>query len=163
MMKKSLIFFVTLMLLMVQQTFSQRHYTATEEDFDGSSISYAQSPQGSWVLNTDFYLPSLSGAAVSKSYVGFVPPNVGDTTILRLSTMCDFSAYAHVQLRFSHICKVSPKDIAKIQYRAGGNSQWEDIERAAYKGKASNYTQDKGFNAASYSDWKANDSTIIPT
>ncbi len=161
MMKKVFIFVLGILFLNLTGH-SQSGVRKWIEDFDGSTVSYAQNPQGSWVFNTDYYLPSLSGSSVSKSYLGFVPSREGDTIILQTASAYDLSNYDYVQLRFSHICKVSPMDIAKIQYRIAGQRFWEDIDPADYKGGASNYTKARGFNAASYPEWQARDSTVIP-
>jgi hypothetical protein len=160
-MKRNLIGFLVLMLLMVQQGYSQV-FTA-KEDFDGNTVSYTQRPSGSWVFNTTYYLPSLSGANISKSYLGLVPSQVGDTIFLELSTPCDFQYYSNVYLRFNHICKVSPNDITQIQYRRGGSFYpWETIDAGAYLGSGT-YNDASGFNAASYSEWRSDDSTVIPS
>jgi hypothetical protein len=161
-MKRNLIGFLVLMLLIMQQSFSQQSFTV-EEDFDGVNPMKFNVVQGTWVYNTDYYQPTLTNAAVSRSYLGFVPEKVGDTTIIQFTGSYNFSGYDYVQLRFNQICKVSPSDITKIQYKVGNNNIWNTITKDAYLGSATNYDTARGFNAASYSHWDADDSTAIPT
>jgi hypothetical protein len=72
----------------------------------------------------------------------------------------DFTGNSYVLLRFKHICKISPQDQARIEYRIGGQN-WTPVPASAYLGKASNYNS-TGFNADSYTKWMGNDSTTIP-
>ncbi len=164
-MKRSLISLLAFMLLIVQHGYSQKRFTV-EEDFDGISPAKYRVEQGTWLYNTDYYQPSLTNATVSRSFLGRVPDNVRDTAILEFTNPpggYDFLGYNNIELRFSHICKVSPYDIAKIQYKLGNSNIWYDITPATYLGNATNYTAARGFNAASYTQWDANDSTAFPT
>jgi hypothetical protein len=92
---------------------------------------------------------------------------IGDETILT-SSVYDLSNYSYVLLRFSHICKISPRDIARIEYRTdiggGDMSVWTVLPATSYLGKA-NVSQYAiyGFNANSYSEWKAGDSLAFPS
>jgi hypothetical protein len=72
----------------------------------------------------------------------------------------DFTGNSYVLLRFKHICKISPQDQVRIEYRIGGQN-WMPVPASAYLGKASNYNS-TGFNAANYTKWMENDSTTIP-
>ncbi len=161
-MRRIFILLLTVTLLSLQHGRAQQRQEWIE-DFDGSQVGFTSTPQNLWLSNTKYYLPSLTGAMVSKSYLGLVPNKVGDTTILTLTVPLDFSDYSNVQLRFSHICKISSKDIAKIQCKIGQQSQWESIDADTYLGSAANYARDGGFNAASYSQWQVGDSTVTPT
>jgi hypothetical protein len=66
-----------------------------------------------------------------------------------------------ITLEFSQICKVSPQDTVLIQYQESGSSIWTNLPIGAYRGKSSNYNA-QGFNAASYPEWRADDSTVVP-
>ncbi len=160
-MRRNLINLLVLMLLIMQQSYSQQNFPVIE-DFDGNTVSYTPTPSNSWVSNPVYHLSSLTGRTDSKSYLGIVPNKVGDTTFLTLTSPLDFSNLSYVQLRFSHICKISPDDIAKIQFKLSNTSLWQDINASFYEGGASNYTGGKGFNAASYSDWNANNIIARP-
>jgi hypothetical protein len=149
------------MLLLAQQSYSQQPVHEILEDFD-RKVSFSQRPQGSWRTNTVYSLPSPKPTGVSKSYQGIVPSKRGDSTFLQ-SAQYDFTNSAYVRFRFSHICKISPKDQALIQYRRAGESKWYTIDAQWYNGKAKNYTSIKGFNAASYPEWLAKDSTALPS
>lgn len=145
----------------MQQSYSQQKRTWIE-DFDGT-VSFKQDPAGSWRSNTTYYLSSLSGASVSKSYLGLVPHNVGDTTYLESTTAYDFEDWTNVQLRFSHICKISPDDQALVQFKRPYESAWKTIDKDWYEGSAVNYASINGFNASSYpNDWNPNTITTLP-
>ena len=157
---KKVFTFISLIFLFLQGMHSQ-NFKVWMEDFDSTPISYTPT-KGSWSANTIYTLPG-SSSTNPKSYRGILP-NIGDTAIL-LSASYDFQTnmYSSVQLRFSHICKVSPNDKARIQYRRSGESVWYTIDRSFYDGNAANYALDSGFNAASYPQWRADDSTMQPT
>jgi hypothetical protein len=93
------------------------------------------------------------------AYLGMVPNMKGDVTRLETSTY-DLSAYPHVLLRFKHICKVSPMDAVRIEYRLSGQG-WKTIPAETYLGNAMLYLT-KGFSAASYAQWQAGDSLALP-
>ena len=159
-MKRVLLLVLLITLLSFQQGYSQRNTWV--EDFDGGTVSFIPTPlsSGSWTFNS---VHTLSG---SKSYWGQIPSLSGDTAVVTVSSIAqlpfDFTNYSNVQLRFSHICKVSPSDITQIQYKLGGSSTWVTIPATTYRGSGT-YSENTGFNAASYAVWGGYDSTRIPT
>ena len=159
-MKKSIFLFIVL--LFMQYSYSQTR-SVKMEDFDGSTIDFTVAPQNSWVPDTDYSLP---GSSQSKptSYRGRVPLQTGSMSILTSYPAYDFQTtmYTNVQLRFSHICKVSPSDKARVEYRRSGESNWHSLERGSYKGASTTYDPAIGFNAASYPEWNAADSSVVP-
>jgi hypothetical protein len=93
-----------------------------------------------------------------------VPNSPGSTAILQ-TPVYDCSSYKYVTLKFSHICKVSPLDIVRIEYRkgaGGGMGSWDTIPVDLYLGSATDF-KTKGFSAASYPEWQAGDSTVFPS
>ena len=149
---------ISLLFLSAQQVYPQ--VQTWLEDFDGMSVKFNAMPPGSWKFNTVYTLPGSSTTS-PQSYWGLVPNRVGDTTWLYSTENYDFDQKPHVELRFSHICKISPKDRVIIQYKRGGESIWYTIDARDYLGNASNYAS-TGFNAASYPEWSANDSIVFP-
>jgi hypothetical protein len=147
--------------LMTPSMYSQTVQRWTE-DFDGNA-NFTVIPSGSWVSDVRYYLPG-SSVTNPKSILGLVPSNPGDTTILQ-TIIYDCTPYDYVLLKFSHICKVSPQDIVRLEYRTdggGGMGRWEAVPGISYMGKAPNFAT-SGFNAASYPEWQADDSTILPS
>jgi hypothetical protein len=128
------------------------------EDFDGT-VSFTASPPSSWVFDPTYHLP---GSSVSnpRSYLGLVPNATGAQTILQ-TPIYDMTGMNYVILSFSQICKVSTNDKVRIEYREAGFTNWTAIPNADYLGKATNYGVN-GFNAFSYPEWLANDSTAFP-
>ncbi len=127
-----------------------------EENFNQAVVSCTSVPHSAWrqceasELNTSGYMwaevPSLSG----------------DSVVLEFP-MCDFSMYAHVQIRFRHICKVSPADEARLEYRidaVGSAGAWKPMPLSAYRGTAA--AGGSGFSAADYVMWNAGDSLVMP-
>ncbi len=151
-MKKLFIAFAS-MLFLAQFTNAQTVLIGGE-NFDGSSHGFTSTPAGAW-QTTDYYSVSPSNAIA-----GFVPNIVGDEIILT-SPPYNLTGYDNVVLKFNHICKISPSDITRIEYRIS-NGVWEEIDYGGYLGSANNYRMD-GFNAGSYAKWKGNDSTAIPS
>ena len=146
--------------LFLQQTHAQQAWT---EDFDGT-ITFSVSPANSWQANTTYHLPG-SSLNNPQSYHGLVPNSLGDSAILTTAEY-DCSAYGYIYLRFAQICKISPKDTARVEYRVkmGSNyGAWMALPASAYLGRAANYHPATGFNAASYSEWVANDDLENPT
>jgi hypothetical protein len=123
------------------------------ENFDGNTISYTSSPVTAWKVDTHYYV------SPSKSYLGTVPNLSGQQIILE-SPVCDFTNYLNVYLNFKHICKVSPMDTVRIEYRISGQT-WQTIPSTAYYGAFVDYGT-KDFSAASYPEWQAGDSTALP-
>ena len=153
---KNRIVFVIVMMLFLQHGQAQKQTWA--EDFEGTlpSSGWSVVPQtiGSWIPNTMFY---QSG---TKSYHGLLPNQSGDSTILYTPSY-NCTPYSQVFLRFRHICKISPLDQARLEYRRTGTSVWQVIPGSAYLGSAADYTN-SSFNAANYSEWQAGDSTVSP-
>ena len=107
-----------------------------------------------------------TGICVSASYAmhGCVPYNNGDTATL-VTPYFDCTNYEYVMIRFSHICKVLPSDICRIEYQEdvlGTANKWRPIPYDAYKGSAP-YRQDTGFSHSSYSTWADYDTNATPT
>jgi hypothetical protein len=123
------------------------------ENFDGNSHTFTAHL---WEITTDYSLSS------SKSVAGYVPNVSGDSIVLTSPSynLAPYGTGVYVALKFNHICKVSPQDIVRIEYRTG-MQRWEPVPVTSYMGKASDYAA-KGFSAASYPKWKADDSTAIP-
>ncbi len=148
-------FLLLVTLISLQASYSQ-NVSYERENFDGNSISFVSQPSSSWRIDKNYYVSS------PNSYRGVVPNKSGDSTILT-SPPYDFytNGYSNILLRFNHICKISPRDIVRIEYKIQ-NQGWLPIPATAYLGKAANYIT-TGFNAASYTQWQANDSTALPT
>ncbi len=148
---KLMLFAVFLLLL---QRANAQTLTVGSENFDGTTSSFTSN---GWSITTNY---ALSG---TKSMHGNVPIWTNDSIVLT-SPIYDFSNYAYVILRFSHICKVSVYDIARIEYRLdqmGTQGNWTPIPTSSYEGTG--VFSNGQFNAASYSDWQVNDSMAIPT
>jgi hypothetical protein len=154
------IFLATGMLMMISAVYSQSVVTFPE-NFDWNTNTFTSSPASAWKVDTNYYISSPNGIR------GTVPNMVGDTMTLT-STIYDFTNYSNVLLRFSHICKVSPQDIARVEYRTGMGggvmSAWIVLPVTSYLGKA-NASQYAiyGFNANSYSEWRTGDSLAFPS
>ena len=153
---------VLLMLIALVMTATLANAQATivgSESFDGGTYSFTSTPGSAWTTTTSYQVDG------TKSIWGYVPNMAGDSVILT-SPVYDFSSYAHVMLRFQHICKVSPSDEARLEYRldvAGTGGQWQVVPASAYEGSAAGYLLNPGiFNAASYSAWVENDSIAVP-
>jgi hypothetical protein len=157
------VFIIVLGMLIAVFAYSQTVQKQTwTEDFNGT-VSFNAYPAGSWNYDTMYYLPG-SSTIQQRAYLGSIPNHLGDTTILETQTY-NCTPYTNVLLRFSHICKVSPQDIVRIEYRTGvggGMGAWDSIPVTSYRGKAVNF-RIKGFNAASYSEWEASDSSVFPS
>ncbi|MDR2407283.1 MAG: hypothetical protein LBE13_04115, partial [Bacteroidales bacterium] len=132
--------------------YSQTIQTWTE-NFDSPTVSFNFTPSNAWNKNSAYYTSSPC------SYRGTVAHAIGDSSILT-TLPYDFSNYTNVQLKFKHICKISPMDIVRIEYKISQQG-WTAIAESAYKGKADNYST-TGFNAESYLEWTADDSTALP-
>jgi hypothetical protein len=124
------------------------------ENFDGNTNTFTSSPASAWKVDKNYYVSS------PNSIRGAVPNMVGDITTLT-SPVYDFSNYAYVLLRFSHICKVSPLDIVRVEYKTSGQG-WQVIPASTYKGKAIGYLF-TGFNTNSYVEWMLGDSLTLPS
>jgi hypothetical protein len=148
-MKKYII--LALGILMAVTAFSQT--VRFTENFDGNTTNFIASPSHVWERDTNYYVSSPA------AYLGMVPNMIGDVTFLETPPY-DLSAYDYVLLRFKHICKISPQDIVRIEYKIGGQS-WNTIPADIYMGNATNYLT-KGFSSGSYSQWMPGDSLAIP-
>ncbi|MDR2409852.1 MAG: hypothetical protein LBE13_17325, partial [Bacteroidales bacterium] len=153
------IFISTLGVLMAVCAYPQTVRLWTE-NFDSNNITFTASPATAWKKDTNYYINS------PNSMRGIVPNKTGDEIEL-LSPMYDFRNYTDVQLRFSHICKVSPQDIAHVEYRinmgGGVMGPWKMLPYDTYLGKANaSHYKSNGFNANSYSEWKGKDSLAFP-
>ncbi len=127
------------------------------ETFNGNTHSFTSTPGTAWQQS------SIAAMSDSKFIWSSVPSLNGDSVILT-SPICDFSSHANVVVRFRHICKVSPVDEVRFEYRldaVGSYGAWRPVPASAYKGTAANYST-TGFNAASYEAWKVNDSLATP-
>ncbi|MDR2407845.1 MAG: right-handed parallel beta-helix repeat-containing protein [Bacteroidales bacterium] len=130
------------------------------ENFDGSMISFTSSPATAWRIDTNYNVSS------PNSIRGIVPNKKGDTAEF-VSQVYDFSNYSNVLLRFNHICKISPQDIARIEYRrnmgGGVMGDWIVLPAASYLGNAKrNQLGMYEFNASAYTEWMAGDSLALP-
>jgi hypothetical protein len=146
------IFIILVGMLMAVFAYSQTLQTQTE-NFDNSSVSFSSVPANAWNKNSAYFTSS------PYSYRGTVPHTIGDSTILTTSSY-DLSNYTNVQLKFKHICKISSMDNVRIEYKINQQG-WSALSESAYKGKAGNYNT-TGFNAESYPEWEADDSTVMP-
>ncbi|MBP5396593.1 MAG: T9SS type A sorting domain-containing protein [Bacteroidales bacterium] len=107
-----------------------------------------------------------TGICVSTKYAMHcqLPINAGDTAML-VTPFFDFSNYKYVMIRFSHICKVVPSDICRIEYQEdvlGTANKWRPIPYDAYQGTCATYKQDMGFSHSSYSTWAGFDTLAKP-
>jgi hypothetical protein len=149
----------TLLLLIVPFMSGQSTVMTISENFDGSPVSFNSTPAGSWSKHTNYAVSS------PNSYRAKAPTYEGDTVALE-TPVYDFSKNSHVQMRFNHICKISPSDIACIEYRTSMGTTmgaWQPIPKEAYLGSGTNYTFNSRFNAANYSEWQSKDSLAIPS
>jgi hypothetical protein len=141
--------------------YSQSVHTETE-DFDGT-VSFTATPANSWVANTIYHLPG-SSPTNPLSFLGLVPTQIGNTISLE-TPVYSCTGYDYALLRFSHICKVSPFDTARVEYRVGmggGMGAWEPLPVGAYIGSSISFST-KGFSAESYPEWIADDNSKFPT
>lgn len=154
-MRKFLMLFCSLMLML--QMANAQITTVGSENFNGATHTFTSTPGTAWYHWVDASVGS------SKVIYGGVPNLVGDSIVLT-SPIYDFSNFNFVQLRFDHICKVSPYDEVRVEYRldlVGSQGAWKPLPGASYLGSAAGYALN-GFNASSYSAWLANDSLAIP-
>jgi hypothetical protein len=139
-------------ILLVASAYSQRVKTWTE-NFDDGNVTFIGNPSSLWEKDTTYY------ASPPNAYLGLVPNMTGAISILETPTY-DLSAFHYVLLQFKHICKISPFDVVRFEYRIS-NGGWKPVPASAYLGDATNYLS-TGFNAASYSEWQTNDSLAMP-
>jgi hypothetical protein len=154
-MKRNVI--IIALLLIMMPFYGQLLDTTITENFDGNPpVTFTSIPAtGAWSTHTAFAVSS------PNSYRSRVPVTIGDTTEL-VTPMYDLTLYTYVQLRFWHICKISPRDKVVIEYQFANSTTWTPIPNGAYLGSASNYGT-TSFNANSYAEWQGNDSTAQPS
>ncbi len=148
----------TLLLLCIPYIYGQSSIMTITENFDGNTVPFTSIPANAWSTHTAYAM------SFPNSYRSKVPTYSGDTVILETPNYI-IDQYPYVRLRFNHICKISPSDIARVEYRINMGSvmgAWQPIPRNAYMSSSTNYALSTRFNAASYSDWQANDSLAIP-
>lgn len=142
-------------LLIITSTLHSQNVIVAQEFFENKSHTFSSTNM--WRITKDY---SFAG----KSAIwGSVPHYNGDSIVLT-TPIYDFTNYSNVLLRFYHICKVSPSDEVRIEFRIdllGQAGQWKPLPFASYEGNAKNYNT-RGFNSDSYEEWKSEDSTILP-
>ena len=167
---KKILFFLVGMLFFLQQGYSQAKDTTFFEDFDvsppnGWRANWAQNPF--WGADRTVSKPNQLGVDNQQSYLGRVPTRVGDSCEF-VSPVYDLTnGYSNAYLRFWHICKISPLDTARVQYRIGLGggvfSAWKPLPTGSnYLGGAPTYKTLSRFNAASYSKWDAGNIQALP-
>ena len=138
-------------------SFAQQQTFKEVERFDSvSTIKFVATPSNGWKLNSNYF------QSPPNSYRAVVPNMFGDSIILQTPTYY-FSGMNYVLMRFNHICKVSPRDIVRIEYRITGQTWLPIPSTNVYMGGALSYNVNNAFNAGSYTQWQADDSTAIPT
>ncbi len=141
--------------LFSQSGMSQSGIQTWTENFDDiNSINLSAIPANGWKINNKYYTSS------QNSYRAVVPNMMGDSVILQ-TPVYNLTGMDYVVMRFKHICKVSPGDIVRIEYRITAQT-WKPIPKEDYMGNAVNYDISKAFNAASYITWQKGDSLAIP-
>ncbi|MDR1793218.1 MAG: T9SS type A sorting domain-containing protein [Bacteroidales bacterium] len=143
--------------------YSQPTTVASQNWDSGTGTSFTATPSMGWVNDATYFY------SASHSIHADVPSALNSETYL-VSDVIDISPVAfppngrgYTKLKFRHICKISPSDTVRVQYRLNVlNWQWTDLPASTYEGTAANYGS-KGFNASSYSIWNAADSTVFPS
>ncbi len=153
-MKKSFIFILGI-LFCIPISYCQTGIRNITENFDNpNSITLTGTPAKGWRIDNNYYV------SFPNSYRGIVPNAIRDSIVLQTPPY-DFTGVYYVIMSFDHICKISPTDTLRIEYRITGQS-WKNIPVGSYLSSAINYAS-AGFSAASYyHQWQANDSTAIP-
>ncbi|MBO4582216.1 MAG: T9SS type A sorting domain-containing protein [Bacteroidales bacterium] len=128
----------------------------SEEDFSTGPHMFSSVPASAWQWgNTSF----ISNTA----YMWAEVPGLNQDSVMLISPMYDLTQYAHVMVRFRHICKISPMDEVRFEYRlnaVGSAGMWKTVPLSAYRGTAADYLS--GFSADSYSVWMVSDSLAEP-
>ena len=144
-------FILAIMLFATTFSFAQ---TVRTENFDNpNAITLTGIPTNGWRIDTDYYVSS------PNAYKGVVPNKMGDSIVLE-TPVYDFRGLNFIQMRFKQICKISPRDNFRIEYRATGQT-WQTLPSWTYEGDAFNYGI-SGFSAASYAQWQQADSLAVP-
>ena len=154
-MKKYLILLTAGFLLVLQTSYSQSVVQSWSENFDDvDSIRLSVTPSNSWKIDTNYYSSS------PNSYRAILPNMSGDYVILQTPAY-DLTGKNFVFMHFKHICKISPNDIVRIEYRMS-NQTWIPIPKEDYMGAAMGYDISRAFHSASYAIWLSNDSLAMP-
>ena len=145
-------------LLLTLQIASSQSVQVSREDFDGNpNTGFTINGSGSttWVVETN--------ASISKTkYMRGQVPNLDGDSIMLTTPVYDFSTYDYVLLKFKHICKVSPKDEVKIEFKEDRfGALWEEVPGKAYIGNSS-YDTLIGFSANTYDEWVASNDAFQP-
>jgi hypothetical protein len=146
------IFLVAGMLLIIS-AFSQSVAVTHTENFDSAAVNLLSFPAKAWKVGFNHDVNA------SNYYRAMVPNMLEDSVILQ-TPVYNLSGLHFIEMRFKHICKVSPNDMVRIEYRIPGQT-WMPVPPNDYLGKALNYGG-QGFNAASYFEWLSDDSLAIP-
>ena len=133
------------------------------ENFDGVSTPFVSNSVGfaAWRTNNSYYV------SYPNAYRGEMPLMQGNVVALETPAY-DLSIFPNAILRFSHICKIDPRDTVRVEYAtevgAGYFSAWQPIPYTAYQGggDANQYRQ-FGFNASFYAAWNAANIAATPT
>jgi hypothetical protein len=139
-------------MMMATTVFSQSVQRWTE-NFDGT-VTFTSSPALAWERDANY------STSPPYAYLGTVPNVTGGISTLETQTY-NLSAYQYVSLRFKHICKVSPQDMIRIEYKITGQ-MWQIVSPSAYRGKAVNYLS-AGFNTNSYPEWITGSNLTLPS
>ncbi len=128
------------------------------ETFDGPSNPFTN-VSGLWETDANY------SVSAPNAYRGKVPMMPNDMDTLETPPY-NLAGYDTVVLRFSHICKVDPNDIAQIEYAfevgAGSFSSWTQIPYDTYLGDVSQY-RTVGFNSAFYGPlWRSDSLAAKP-
>ena len=105
------------------------------ENFNSSlpPSQWTANPTGSWKAETTIVPEYPSGN--TQSFLGEVPFQTNTLSYLTTEyfPLINYPNLKYVYLKFSHICKLSTKDRAWIEYRVGMGG-WNPIPVATYKG-----------------------------
>lgn len=152
---KKIILLIFLFFLFFNTSIEAQINSICNESFEGTLSGWTITPSFSWTSNTNLY------ASGQKSYVGYVPAINGDSVILT-SPIYNLTSYAHVILKFKHICKVSKNDICQIEYKENySGAVWRSIPTSSYQGNGI-YTN-AVFHDSSYSNWQSSNLMATPT
>jgi hypothetical protein len=152
---KKIILLIFLFFLFFNTSIEAQINSICNESFEGTLSGWTITPSFSWTSNTNLY------ASGQKSYVGYVPAINGDSVILT-SPIYNLTSYAHVILKFKHICKVSKNDICQIEYKENySGAIWRSIPTSSYQGNGI-YTN-AVFHDSSYSNWQSSNLMETPS
>jgi hypothetical protein len=136
--------------------------TVATQNFDGGGSQTAFTATGSWVNDATYYSSGTNSIHADVPFMLNAEAYYISSVIDISPTAFPPNGFEFVKLRFKHICKVSPLDTVRVQYKLDvPGATWTDLPSAAYEGTATNYGT-RGFNAGSYSIWNAEDSLVNP-